>query len=119
VRFLCLSFLCLCSGLCVSAGWAADPATLHVDVGDGKTLRFRLENNYQAPVTEFQAAATSAGSALGCTVTATVKHPEDLHPPATCGFTTRTPAGTVPDVGWKARLVYVEFADGMRWTPKQ
>ncbi len=113
MRLLCFS------ALCVSAAFASDPATLHIEVVDGKALSFQLENNYQSPVTKFQVAATSSGGSLSCSITAEVKRPEDLHPPGTCGFVTKTKAGEVMDTNWKARIVYVEFADGMRWTPKQ
>ena len=113
MRLFCLSLLC------VSAALASDPATLHVDVVDGRALSFRLSNNYRASVTKFQVAATNSGGSLGCSITAEVKRPEDLHPPGTCGFVTNTRAGAVMDTNWKARIVYVEFDDGMRWVPRQ
>jgi hypothetical protein len=67
----------------------------------------------------FQVAATSSGGSLGCSITVEVKRPEDLHHPGTCAFVTKTKTGEVMDTNWKARIVYVEFAEGMRWTPKQ
>jgi hypothetical protein len=61
--------------------------------------------------------AVAFGSNLGCTLEVEVKHASDLHPGASCGLS--TDAGTVQaaEPNWKARIVYVEFTDGMRWTP--
>jgi hypothetical protein len=102
----------------VSALLAADPATVHTKVTDGRFLSFQLESHYQAPVTKFEVTAVSSGGNLGCSVTAEVKQPEDLHPPAKCSFEMNPKSGERMDTNWKARIVYVEFADGMRWTPK-
>ena len=112
MRILCLSLLC------VSAVFAADPVTVHTKVTDGKFLSFQLENHYQAPVAKFQVTAVSSGGDMGCSVTAEVKRPADLHPPAKCSFETNPRTEERMDTNWKTRVVYVEFADGMRWTPK-
>jgi hypothetical protein len=98
----------------------ADPATLQVALRDGKYLSFRLENHYQSPVTKFE--VTTAFGEQGhfdCGIVAEVKRPEDLHPAATCGLPVDGKTGKVTDSRWKARIVYVEFADGMRWIPRQ
>lgn len=102
--------------LFVPMAFASDPASLHVDLIKGKYLSFKLENHYQEPVTKFEVAA-EFGANLGCSITVDVKRREDLHPPATCSLPTNPDTERIADTNWKARIVYVEFADGMRWTP--
>jgi hypothetical protein len=98
--------------------WASDPAQLHVDLIDGKSLAFSIENDYGQPVTGYKV-AVSFGENDGCSVTARVTREADLHPSARCGLPTDIKTGKVTNSEWKARIVYVEFADGMRWAPSQ
>jgi hypothetical protein len=99
--------------------YAADPAILHVQVRDGKYLTFNIENQYQSPVTKFEVAVTFPGTGLGCGLIAEVKKPEDLRPAGTCGLPVNMGDGRAHESTWKPRIVFVEFADGMRWTPKR
>jgi len=96
--------------------FAAYPATLQVNLHQGKQLTFALKNHYRAPVSRFEVAVTF-GSNLGCTLHVEVKQPSDLHPGASCGLETDASTGQVAEPNWKARIVYVDFADGMKWTP--
>lgn len=99
---------------------AADPVTLHVDLIDGRFLSFQLPSHYETPVTKFEVAADFRDHhELGCGLTVEVKRPEDLHPSATCSLPADPKTGEVSSMSWKPRIVYVEFADGMRWTPKR
>ena len=95
---------------------AADPAVLHVQVHDDKYLTFSVEDKYASPITKFRVAVDFTGTGLSCGLTAEVKRPEDLHPTGTCGLSVSGEAEG--SMEWKARLVFVEFADGMRWTHK-
>jgi hypothetical protein len=97
--------------------FASDPASLHVDLINGKYLSFTLENHYQEPVTKFEVAA-NFGENLGCSIAVDVKRREDLHPQGTCGLPIDMKTRRVIETNWKARIVYVEFADGMRWTSR-
>jgi hypothetical protein len=97
----------------VSTAFASDPAKVHTKIIDGKAISFWVENKYHAPITRFQVAATSSSGNLGCSITAEVKQPKDLRPRGTCSFGTK--GRELMDTNWKARIVYVEFADGMRW----
>jgi len=56
---------------------------------------------------------------LECGVIAEVKRPEDLRPPAICSLPIDKETVKVADPNWKARIVFVEFADGMRWSPNR
>jgi len=96
--------------------FAADPATLKVNLLDGNRLTFELQNHYKAPVTRFEVAVTF-GENLGCTLHSEVKQPSDLHPGAWCGLPIDSSTGQVAEPNWKARIVYVDFTDGIRWTP--
>ncbi len=96
--------------------FAADPAALHVALHEGRYLTFGLQNHYRAPVSRFEVAVTFGGN-LGCTLSVDVKQARDLQPGASCGLPTDPSTGNVVEANWKARLVYVDFADGMRWTP--
>ena len=97
--------------------FASDPASLHVDLINGKYLSFTLENHYQEPVTKFEVAA-NFGENLGCSIAVDVKRREDLHPQGICGLPIDMKTKRVIETNWKARIVYVEFADGMRWTSR-
>jgi hypothetical protein len=105
----------LMAGFCC----AADPVILHVQVHENRYLTFSVENKYTSPITSFEVAVDfpDAGG-LGCGVKASVKRPEDLSPSATCGIPASISTGK-PDRPWRARMVSVEFADGMRWVLKQ
>ena len=109
LRSICLAFV----AISVSA---ADPAVLHVQVHEDKYLTFSVEDKYASPITKFQVAVDFPGTGLSCGLTADVKRPEDLHPAGTCGLPLNEAAPVSTE--WKARLVFVEFADGMRWTHK-
>jgi hypothetical protein len=99
---------------------AADPVTLQVDLIDDRLLSFRLHSHYENPVTRFEVAAEfGEHHELGCGLTVEVKGPEDLHPAATCSLPTDPKTGEIAAMSWKTRIVYVEFADGMRWRPKR
>lgn len=97
---------------------AADPAILHVQLHDGKYLTFSIESKYESPITRFEVAVKFPGTGLACGLTADVKRPEDLHPPGTCGLPVNTSNGKIDQPKWQARIVSVEFADGMRWSSK-
>jgi hypothetical protein len=97
---------------------AADPAILHVQVHNGKYLTFSIENNYESPVIRFEVAVKFPGTGLTCGLTADVKRPEDLHPPGTCGLPVNMTNGQVERPNWQARIVTVDFADGMRWSSR-
>jgi hypothetical protein len=107
-------------GLSIALPLAADPVTLHVDLIEGRFLSFRLQSHYETPVTKFEVAADfGEHPELGCGHTVEVKRPEDLHPAGTCSLPTDPKTGKVSGMTWKTRIVYVEFADGMCWTPKR
>jgi len=106
-----------CLAVFASTMFGSDPAEVHTRVLRGRAISFWVENKYRAPVTRFQVVATSSMRNLECSITAEVKQPKDLHPPGTCSFTTN--GADVIDKKWKARLVYIEFADGMRWTSER
>jgi hypothetical protein len=99
--------------------YASSPAMLRVQVHDNKYLTFNIKNQYQSPVTKFEVAVNFPGTGLTCGLSAEVKRPEDLHSAGTCGLPMNMDNGRTGDGTWKARIVFVEFADGMRWAPKQ
>jgi hypothetical protein len=71
--------------LCAPVAFASDPASLHVDLINGRYLSFTLENHYQEPVTKFEVAA-NFGKNFGCSIEADIKRREDIHPQGTCGL---------------------------------
>jgi hypothetical protein len=104
--------------LCAPVAFASDPASLHVDRINGRYLSFTLENHYQEPVTKFEVAA-NFGKNFGCSIEADIKRPEDIHPQGTCGLPIDMETRRVIETNWEVQIVYVEFADGMRWTPQK
>ena len=93
-----------------------DPAKLNVHVTDEKWLSFEMQGLLNEGITRYQVAVDFSDTGLGCSLTATVKTPQDLHTPATCGIPT-DPTGK--PIKWKARIVFVEFASGLTWKPKE
>jgi hypothetical protein len=47
-----------------------------------------------------------------------IKRREDIHPQGTCGLPIDMETRRVIETNWEVQIVYVEFADGMRWTPQ-
>ncbi len=105
--------------LFASSCYAAGPAVLHVQVHDAKYLTFKINNRYRSPITEYEVAVSFPGTPLACGLRSEVKGPADLHPSGVCGIPENTSTGKANGRGWKARIVFVRFADGMRWAPTE
>ena len=111
-RFFPLTLL----ALSVAAG--RDPAKLNVivtDLPNGKSFSFEIQNLMGEDITRYEVGVDHAG-ALVCGVTVDVKSPKDLRTPAVCALTSDPP---YPELKWKARIVFVEFANGFTWKPKE
>ncbi|HKW97851.1 MAG TPA: hypothetical protein VJN43_08950 [Bryobacteraceae bacterium] len=97
---------------------APDPARLEVTTA-GNSLSYKLINLSPYRVVEFEVYTqfTSGGfEALGCGVKAEVKSPKDLVLPGTCQLP--RDAKTGQPVKFEAKIVQVDFENGITWTPK-
>jgi len=96
-----------------------NPAELRVTSQNG-SLSYEIVNALPVSIVAFQVLTrfTSGGfENLGCTVTAQVKQPSDLTIRNACKLP--VDAKTGKPVSFVSRIVSVDFAKGLKWTPPE